>query len=599
MKTVRRRFEDLLWAAPAPQEATAAALLDSLVTEDGGKTRFWRDIDYTLPNRASWPAAAHLGRLQTILRGMGRERLAADGDYAARVLGGLSFWLERDFVNPNWWYNEIGIPQDLGTLLLLLGERANAAVLSRAEKILERGSMGSNPAITNWTGANLAWGAFNTLRHALFTEDGPLLMQASRRLAAEVTVGATEGIQTDGSFFQHGPRLYAGGYGIAFMSDVSRMIYLLQGTPYAIPREKQNLLLSFLLDGLRPMTHRGTVDWAAIGREISRPEHGRGREIAAALDLLLATAHIPRREELAAFRRLLAEGEWEENTTYFPVAAMLCHTFRGIYVGAKFLTHTTYGAEICNREGELCYNMSYGTHTCIMARGDEYLNVNPVWDYARVPGTTARAETDAELLGHRDWSCRPLPGTHSGGGQKGRRGVIYELAQHDDITATVTDFAFEEGFVCMGAAITDGSSRGGALTTTVDQCHLRGDVTAEGDSVIHNGIRYTPLAGTRLRVEQGTRRGSWHRNSADRPDTPVSAELLTVTILHEGEGPHGYAYMISAAHTPPPAVEVLRNEGEVQAIRLPDGSVLAVFHAPCTLTAEGFTHTGKAGEILC
>jgi hypothetical protein len=48
-----------------------------------------------------------------------------------------------------------------------------------------------------------------------------------------------------------------------------------------------------------------------------------------------------------------------------------------------------------------------------------------------------------------------------------------------------------------------------------------------------------------------------------------------------------------------PKVEVLRNDCAVQAIRLPDGQVMAVFHQPEVLSVDGETMTGDAGTILC
>lgn len=58
-------------------------------------------------------------------------------------------------------------------------------------------------------------------------------------------------------------------------------------------------------------------------------------------------------------------------------------------------------------------------------------------------------------------------------------------------------------------------------------------------------------------------------------------------------------YMISSAESPTPKVEVLRNDCSVQAIRLPDGSVMAVFHRPKTLAVADKSLTHDAGTILC
>ena len=84
-------------------------------------------------------------------------------------------------------------------------------------------------------------------------------------------------------------------------------------------------------------------------------------------------------------------------------------------------------------------------------------------------------------------------------------------------------------------------------------------------------------------------------------DQPVKGDVLTLTITHPARKESAYAYMISAADKEEPAVEVLRNDRNLQAIRLPDGSVMAVFHGDCSLTVnpDGEVLSGTEGQILC
>ena len=95
--------------------------------------------------------------------------------------------------------------------------------------------------------------------------------------------------------------------------------------------------------------------------------------------------------------------------------------------------------------------------------------------------------------------------------------------------------------------------------------------------------------------------GSWRRNNAAFSDHPVKGDVLTLTVTHPAGKESAYADMISAADTDEPAVTVLRNDRELQAIRLPDGSVMAVFHRDCSLTVSpnGEVLSGTEGQILC
>lgn len=600
METILHRFARILWADQPADISSADKLYASLLPADTPGTFCWGDLDYTDKTRSFWQPAQHYARMQTILKGFGQERLHRDPAYAKRMIGALKYWLDHDYTNPNWWHNEIGMPLGIGNITILLYPLLDADTVSRAAELVGRGSMATLPAISqSWTGANLIWGALNTVRHALLTGDSELLRRAVTRASAEITEGAAEGIQLDRSFFQHGPRLYAGGYGLSFAGDIAKLLYLLQETAYQLPSDKIDLFLSFILDGLRHMIHGGGLDWACVGREITRPGVLDSTHAASVVELLTHTEGLPRKDDLVSFLSHLRGGEATDMTRYFPDAAMLCHHFHGLYVGAKFMNDRTLGAEICNSEGELCCNMSYGTHTCIMQSGREYRDINPVWDYAHIPGTTTIEESDAELLARKNWVFAAHPNQCFGGAQNGRRAVIYELAQHDSTEALVTHFAFEDGYICLGAGITDTS--GLPLVTTVDQCWLTGNPAVTDRATVHNGIRYSALNGTVMDTAVREQVGSWRRNNAALSDRPVKGEVLTLTISHPTGQESAYAYMISAADTDEPSVEVLRNDRELQAIRLPDGSVMAVFHGDCSLTvsSDGEILSGTRGQILC
>ena len=600
MKEILQRFEQMLWEESLPSDTSAEELYQALVATDTREGWYWSDIDYKNPLKSFWPAAKHYERMQLILNCFGKSRLLCDGEYAEKMTGALRYWLSNDFKNPNWWHDQIGTPQGIGDIAIRMRSVLDKETLAEVADLISRGSMAKNKAIADeWTGANFMWGALNTIRHALLTEDDALMRAVVERIAKEISVDMPEGIQSDFSFFQHGPRLYSGGYGRSFTHKMSIIIFLLNGTKYQLPTEKTELFLSFVLEGLRPMTKCSALDWACVGREIARIDAIDLGIIKDALELLSKAPSLPRKQEIEEFLESANGGSQLNTTKYFDKAFMLCHHFDGIYVGAKLLNDKIFGAEICNGEAELCYNMSYGTHTCIMRNGKEYFNVNSVWDYSRVPGTTAFVETDEQLLEHKDWAKLPLPNDHFGGRQNGRRAAIYELAEHDGIKMQVADFAFEDGFVCLGAEVEIRAHQGVELTTTVDQCILQGEVVAKDGSVIHNGIRYTALQDTRIEHTAEAKSGSWRRNNIALSEEIVRKDILTLSIDHPADRKCKYAYMISSADTPTPSVEVLQNDSDVQAIRLYDGSIMAVFHNAAKISVDGREIIGEAGAIIC
>lgn len=598
LRNIRKRYCELLWseAVPLPGEE-AEKLFKTLIPGDAPDTLRWADLDYGAQNDAFWPAHSHLVRIKGILAFFGRERLTSDQDYASAIRRALGFWFAHDYASTNWWYNDIGVPMVMGDIAIMMDGVLDAESVRKATEWVAHGSAAQHPEMLEtgpsanpkrryWTGANLIWAMMDTIRHALLAEDEFLMKQAVARTEEEITVGQTEGIQADGSFFQHGPRLYSGGYGMAFAGCISFLAYLLGGSSFQFRREKLDVYLTHVLDGLYHMIHCGALDNACVGREITRPDIISGKTIRQNLRRMSETADLPRQDEIRRFLAAVIGGPQPDRTKFFPVAMYLCHHFDGLHVGAKYLNNKTWDAEICNGENPLAFNMSYGTHACIMRDGREYLNINPVWDFSRIPGTTARTETDEQLLAHADWWMRPLPSDHAGGAQEGSRAVVYELAQHDGVETLAASFAFEHGFVSMGCGVKC-TERPEDLFTSVDQCFLRGKVSSDGKTVLHNGIRYTSLDGRTIDAEAAHRVGSWKRNSHLSDDVRAEGDVLTLTIRHPAGSESAYAFMISAESRPAPDVRLLRNDAGVQAILLPDGSVMAVFHRADCLEWDG------------
>lgn len=142
-----------------------------------------------------------------------------DDALAARCLRAVNWWLDHDPQSPNWWWNEIGVPQLLGETLLVLGPAAPRATPERVVAIQRRSVW------TSWTGQNLVWGAgIQVVRGALEARPD-VVAQAYARMYEEIRISppGTEGVQSDFSFHQHGPQFYSGGYALAFANGVGRL----------------------------------------------------------------------------------------------------------------------------------------------------------------------------------------------------------------------------------------------------------------------------------------------------------------------------------------------------------------------------------------
>ncbi len=594
---IKERIKELLWSGIRIESVDEAAdgadeLLSSLVPGDSAGTFFWPDINYDDDTRTTWDPAIHYRRILHILHCKGKQALT-DDSILKKLLGALEYFAANDFMSDNWWHNQIGTPRNIADIALILDGFIPAPLSKKLEKIIERGSLSSNIPEEVLTGANCIWFCAITLRFAVLTDNEPLLRASCERAALELRY-APEGVQTDGSFFQHGPRLYSGGYGRAFIYDISQFIYVLSGTEYQFSREQLAVLANHVLDGLRYMTHNGMLDYQCLGREYSRPGTQAPGYLKRAIALLADTDGIERSDEYKSYRAMLTRSAPFGGTKYFPVAAYLCHHTGSLYVGAKFLHDGLLDEEICNAEGVLGYNLSYGTHHAAMVSGKEYFDISPVWQYDRIPGTTARNESDEVLLSRTEWHWRNIP--RGGGDQNGDIAVIYEEMSHETVSGLVADFAFPGGFVSMNAALAD--SENAPLHTTLDQCFSTEPPVSDASGILHHGIRYTALDKSILKPEIKTVTGSWKRNNLTSSDAPVTATLFSLTVdFPDGHG--SCAYMLSPADAPAPAVTLLRNDADCQALMLADSRVLAVFYKDTQLTLpDGTVINGTLGTYL-
>ena len=579
---VRQRWAEMLWRGCVTQNMIrqpkiGCRRLESLMQEEPDGTVSFTDLNYGSSVMSLWGAEYHYGHIIQMILGFGRERLRTDEAYRARLLAALRFWCVHDFRNPNWWHNEIGTPENIADICLLLYEWLPADLLAACAAIIDRGSLNGNPQVTKRTGANLIWGCAVSVRLAALTDDEDLLARASARAAEELVYG-DEGIQPDGGFFQHGSRLYSGGYGRSFAYSVAMMIYVFRNTPYQFPRQRLAVFAEHMLDGLRMMSAREALDWQCIGREYTRPGAERFGILRIAVEILADTEDMVRLDEFIAWRGEIQGAPRPDAVRYYPVVGFLAHHTGGLYVGTKLIRGQLLGEEICNGEGGLGYNISYGGVTCAMVSGREYDDVAPYWRYDRIPGTTARRETDAELLAHpAAWTRRRLPDDFAGGAVADDRAAVWQREDHETVHALTASFAFPGGFVRLVTGVRDDESA--PLFTTVEQSFLHGDVTCEGDSVIHSDIRYTPLAGTKFIQETAPAGGQWCRNSVHESQERLrEVPMFGLYVGHPAGGTSSCAYMISPAPSVSPAVEVLRNDDEIQSIRLPDGRVMSIDH---------------------
>lgn len=580
---------------PPPDTRLAAQYVRTL-RADGR----WADLDYASRARSGWPPATHWTRMLAIAAAAGAPGAAADrAAFDAAEHRAFAFWIRHDFICPNWWYNQIGVPKLAATTALLLGDE-----LAPAEKRYLIGTLMPRAKI-GMTGQNRVWLAGNTLMFALLTDDLPLVRQASATIWGEVAATTQEGIQPDDSFHQHGPQQQFGNYGLSLGVEVCRWGTVLRGTPWAMPRAKLATYRGFLLDGEAWVVWRGFMDVSSCDRQLMpHAQAAKARTLAQVMQNV-AQFDPEAAPRYAAFLRRNEPGSGPNDLVgnkVFWRSDYVIHRRPEFAAMLKMSSTRVIGAEMVNTENLLGYHLADGA-LYLYRRGDEYEDIFPVWDWQKLPGITcaqrpAGPPAYEHVRGEREFV---------GGVSDGSDGCAALDYARDGVVARKAWFFGPQAILCLGAGIRSSGTE--MVATTLNQCLRRGPVIVKQagreprpfdgpDAVLpavewveHDGWRYSFPAPASVHVSAAARTGNWQRVFTN-PHTPredVTKQVFTLWLEQPtAAGPSTYAYGVRPAgvaghpRTPP---HLIANSADLQAVVFGDGNTAAVFWAPGEIVA--------------
>ena len=567
----------------------ADKIIEAVIFDDDGDCLF-PDIDYESTDRAFWPASRHIARTERLAI---LYRLETDADkkeeYKEYIFGLLDYWIKHDYQSDNWWYNRLSNSNVLGEIGVLMRNDMSRKQIRKLAELVGRGCFTVSPETNDHTGANAIDLAMSSIKFGALTGNRRAIRKAVRVVSSELKYSDDEGLKNDGTFFQHGKRLYMGGYGITFINGMTNLIAMLSGTKYIFTKEQLTPFANFILDGLRIMSFGSTLDPTTMGRSVSRknPQPLNGTTVS--LMKLADIEEMPRRDEIKEYVESIKNNTKKDyGLKYFDTAKFLVINNSDFYFSFRGGDSNLAYSEIINDENILSYNSSFPGVTTIMHTGKEYNNISPVFDYSFVPGSTAVYETDAELLAHEDYTYRYLKGTY-GSAVSDNAAVVFVKTSHEGIDMTVSCFATDNAAVLLGAGMKDSKDR--KMNTAIDQSFYAGSFVRDGSTVIHNGIKYTVLEGGKLSAGSEHRTGNWRRNNPTLADETAEGDIFTISIENTGS----YAYSVMSQNTDE-QFEVIVNTEKIQAVRMPDGKIAASFFAKGEFSFGGKTYSGKAGE---
>jgi chondroitin AC lyase len=378
MELLRKRFiADLLQGIPV-QEDIVKELITTL-RPDGT----WPGIDYVDTARTAFQHTRHLANLMQMSRAykMKGSPLAGKKDLKNAISLSLDYWLKNDFICENWWNNEIGTPDNLTVVLLVM------------DKDLTKEQIAKTSAITGRAHIN-AWGARQSgdrikiagiqAKNALFNRDTETFEMLMKVIDGEIRLVPDDqrGIQYDYSFQHRTDRVnntlsYGTGYADAFAEWAAKV----GDTRYRFSDKSMELLIDYYLDGIcKQMIYGKIPDPGATNRDITR-RHSEGGSGPLPLERLASVTSYRNSElqEIINIRKNNASATRSFDVFYWQ-SEHYTHQRPAYFTSVRmFSTRNCNMEEPYNGEGLMNHHRGDGTNY-ISQTGTEYFALSPVYD---------------------------------------------------------------------------------------------------------------------------------------------------------------------------------------------------------------------------
>jgi len=522
----------------------------------------WPDIDYEDVSRTGFQHSEHLNNMLHMARAYKKpgNRFTGNQDLKKAVHSAFDFWIEHDFRCENWWWNDMGTPLSIVNLMLTMDTELTETQRREGLEIAGRAHMQSAGARPGGDLIRVAtiWG-----KRGVFMRDTAVLEEVVEIIASEMKTTTERGLKPDLSHHhRHDNVISTLSYGMYLPSQFAIWAQFIEGTRFSFPRPATELLVDFFLDGVcRSMAYGRYPDPGARNREVSRTGALSPAGPQMAEDLYRVSHY--RREELNAIAEI-RRGQRKPDLRYsslFWHSEYFIHQRPDWFASVRMHSARNHNMEYPHNEEGL-KNHHYADGSNFLTRtAQEYVQIFPVWDWQRIPGTTVVQKPE---LPHWNQIARKGRTTFVGGvtdGQYGAAAFDFE-SPHDPLKARKAWFFFDDEYVCLGSGIT--AEADGPVNTTVSQRHRvgsisvgrdgamatleRGEHTVKGVSWVHHDeVAYIFPSADEVHIRNAISTGSWRQIShqAGASDREIRAEVFALWLDH-GARPRnsGYQYVV-------------------------------------------------------
>ncbi len=586
MEHVLGEFFDELMASP-PSDRRVENLLAGF-RADGS----WAGINYDDVSRTGFQHRQHLLNLRDLARAFHHpgSRFHGDPELCETILRALDFWIEHDFIADNWWHNEMGTPDILSDVLILMDTELTARQRQEGARIAGRANLngfGARP------GGDLIQIAGIMGKSALFERDAEGFRDAVSAMVGEVRITTGRGVKPDLSLQHRTDRVTSTlTYGSGYASSFARYAGKLHGTQFAFPEETIELLIDFYLDGFhKSMAHGRYPDPPQLNRGITRRSALRARGPGTP-EALAAISDYRQEEltELIAVRRGDQEPAFTFNK-FFWSSEYLSHQRPEYFASVRMYSSRNHSVEVpYNEEGLLNHHLADGANF-IIRTGEEYRDLFPAFDWQKIPGTTVVQKPSLPSPGAiQQRGLTEFVGGISDG-VYGAAAFDFE-SPLDSLKARKAWFFFDDEFVALGAGITSDADL--PVATTLNQSLLTGRVAIPEDGnlrvldhgehvlagtnwVWHDNTAYLFPTPADVRMKNQVASGTWRRINRQSwaDDEEITHNVFNLWIDH-GTNPRSenYAYIVVPGielngvtdYKDRSSISILANTAEVQAV---------------------------------
>jgi chondroitin AC lyase len=557
----------------------------------------WADIDYSDTSPAYWQVRNHIERVKVLAMAWTspKSKYYHQPVIWQTISRALDHWLEKRYKNSNWWVNEIGVPQDMRDILVLIGAELTPTQMKQALEVLAQHKV-------RGVGANLIWSADLAIHYGALVKNEAMIKESVDLISKEIKITAGDGIQPDYSYHQHGPRLQIYHYGSSFLQTNVRIAWEVRGTPWSFPQEKINILTDFILKGWQWMSRGINIVPGTIDRAASRKDQLHNADLRALIPCLCDRNPVYAAAFTSIADRQNGKGQPLIGFRFFPYSDFAAYHQKDFSFFVKTISARTLKSESINTEnlkGKLLNNGD----AYIIKNGNEYFNVMPVWNWNFLPGQTNINSSSDTIISN------PFAGSVTNQ-TSGATAMKYTVSNNNQTVHANKFWACHDNLVVCLVSDLKASNKNDSVFTALNQSRWQTavEVNKPGNVVsttginqlknlrwiFHSGIGYILLKPSTVQVQLDVRTSSWSAINASASAEPVTEKVFMPLLYHNALSDTSGGYVLVACNSSKqvmqlankPRWQILINNAQCQAVQFVDGVIMAAFYTSGSLQLE-------------